>query len=147
LSSDFVNERFAFTGKVLSGVLEQEPQWQRAQRFVDAAMGEAVGKLYVARFFPPENKARVQAMVDSFLATFREGIGAIDWMGDQTKQEALAKLGLFRPNIGYPDKWRDYSSLQTRPDDLVANVRAMRHFRTSEAWTNSTSRSTAANGR
>ncbi len=128
LSSDFVNERFAFTGKVLSGVLEQEPQWQRAQRFVDAAMGEAVGKLYVARFFPPENKARVQAMVDNFLATFREGISALDWMGDQTKQEAMTKLAMFRPNIGYPDKWRDYSALQTRPDDLVANVRAMRHF-------------------
>nr|WP_295784568.1 M13 family metallopeptidase [Rhodoferax sp.] len=128
LSTAFVDERFAFTGKTLRGVPESEPQWQLAQRFVDHAMGEAVGKLYVAKFFPPENKARVQAMVDNFLATFREGIDALEWMGPGTKKEAQAKLASFRANIGYPDKWRDYSALQTRPDDLVANVRAAHQF-------------------
>ena len=128
LSNAFVDERFAFTGKTLRGVPENEPQWQLAQRFVDTAMGEAVGKLYVAKYFPPKNKARVQAMVDNFLATFREGIDALEWMGPQTKKEAQAKLATFRPNIGYPDAWRDYSALKTRPDDLVANVRAAHQF-------------------
>ena len=128
LSSAFVDARFAFTGKTLRGVPQNEPQWQLAQRFVDTAMGEAVGKLYVAQYFPPENKARVQAMVDNVLATFRDGIAALDWMGPQTKTEALAKLATFRPNIGYPDTWRDYSGLKTRKDDLVANVRAAHSF-------------------
>lgn len=128
LSTPIVEERFAFTGQTLRGVPEQEPPWQRAQNFVDSAMGEAVGKLYVARYFPPESKVRVQAMVDNFLATFHEGIAALDWMGPDTKKEALAKLATFRPNIGYPDKWRDYSDLKTTPHDLVANVRAARGF-------------------
>jgi len=128
LSSPFVEERFAFTGKTLRGVPEDESQRQRAQNFVDSAMGEAVGKLYVAKYFPPENKARVQAMVDNFLATFKEGIEALDWMGPETKKEAQAKLATFRPNIGYPDKWRDYSALKTQKDDLIANVRAARNF-------------------
>jgi predicted metalloendopeptidase len=128
LSNPFVEERFAFTGKRLRGVPENEPQWQLAQRLVDTAMGEAVGKLYVAKYFPPENKARVQAMVDNFLATFHEGIDALEWMGPETKKEAQAKLASFRPNIGYPDKWRDYSALKTRPKDLVANVRAAYQF-------------------
>ena len=128
LSQAIVDERFAFTGQTLRGVPENEPQWQLAQRFVDSAMGEAVGKLYVAKFFPPENKARVQAMVDNFLATFREGIDALEWMGPETKKEAQAKLATFRPNIGYPDKWRDYSALKTSPRSLVANVHAARSF-------------------
>lgn len=128
LSNAFVEERFAFSGKTLRGVPENEPQWQLAQRLVDTAMGEAVGKLYVAKFFPPENKARVQAMVDNFLATFREGIDTLEWMGPETKKEAQAKLATFRPNIGYPDKWRDYSALKTQPNDLVANVRAAHQF-------------------
>lgn len=128
LSQAIVDERFEFTGKTLRGVPENEPQWQLAQRFVDGAMGEAVGKLYVAKYFPPENKAHVQAMVDNFLATFREGINTLEWMGPETKKEALAKLATFRPNIGYPDKWRDYTALKTSPKDLVSNVRAARGF-------------------
>lgn len=128
LSNAFVDERFAFTGKTLRGVPENEPQWQRAQRFVDNAMGEAVGKLYVAKFFPPENKVRVQAMVDNVLATFREGIDALEWMGPASQREAQAKLATFRPNIGYPDTWRDYNALKTHKNDLVANVRAAHEF-------------------
>jgi predicted metalloendopeptidase len=128
LSNAFVDERFAFTGKTLRGVPENEPQWQLARGFVDGAMGEAVGKLYVAKFFPPENKARVLAMVANFLATFRDGINTLEWMGPETKKEALAKLATFRPNIGYPDRWRDYSALKTHENDLIANVRASRDF-------------------
>ena len=128
LSKTIVDERFAFTGTTLRGVPENEPQWQLAQRFVDGAMGEAVGKLYVAKFFPPENRARVQAMVANFLTTFREGIDALEWMGPATKKEALAKLATFHPNIGYPNTWRDYASLETSRSDLIANVRATRDF-------------------
>ena len=128
LSRAVADESFAFSGTVLRGVPEREPQWHQAQNFVDSVMGEAVGKLYVAKHFPPENKARVLAMVNNFLATFREGITALTWMSPATKQEALAKLALFTPKIGYPDKWRDYSSLTTSSTDLIANVRAGRRF-------------------
>jgi predicted metalloendopeptidase len=120
------DERFAFTGTVLRGVPENEPTWRQAQQFVDSIMGEAVGKLYVARHFPPENKARVLAMVNNFLATFREGIDELEWMSPATKKEAQAKLALFTPKIGYPDVWRDYSALTTSSTDLIANVRAGR---------------------
>ncbi|MDT9000635.1 M13 family metallopeptidase [Paucibacter sp. APW11] len=124
LAREVADERFAFTGTVLRGVPENEPMWRQAQQFVDAIMGEAVGKLYVAKHFPPENKARMLAMVNNFLATFREGIEALEWMSPATKKEAQAKLALFTPKIGYPDVWRDYSALSTSSSDLVANVRA-----------------------
>ncbi|MDR7271128.1 putative metalloendopeptidase [Pelomonas saccharophila] len=126
LARDVADERFAFTGTVLRGVPENEPPWRQAQQFVDSIMGEAVGKLYVARHFPPENKARVLAMVNNFLATFREGIDELEWMSPATKKEAQAKLALFTPKIGYPDVWRDYSALTTSSTDLIANVRAGR---------------------
>jgi putative endopeptidase len=126
LSRAVADERFAFTGTVLRGVPENEPTWRRAQEFVDSVMGEAVGKLYVARHFPPENKARVLAMVNNFLATFRDGIEELAWMSPATKKEAQAKLALFTPKIGYPDVWRDYSALTTSSSDLIANVRAGR---------------------
>jgi len=128
LSRAVADESFAFTGTVLRGVPEREPQWHQAQNFVDSIMGEAVGKLYVAKHFPPENKARVLAMVNNFLATFREGISELSWMSPATKQEALAKLALFTPKVGYPDTWRDYSALTTSSTDLIANVRAGRLF-------------------
>lgn len=128
LTRSAADERFAFTGTVLRGVPENEPPWRQAQQFVDSIMGEAVGKLYVARHFPPENKARVLAMVNNFLATFREGIAELEWMSPATKKEAQAKLALFTPKIGYPDVWRDYSALTTSSTDLIANVRAGRRF-------------------
>lgn len=126
LARAVADERFAFTGTVLRGVPENEPPWRQAQQFVDSIMGEAVGKLYVARHFPPENKARVLAMVNNFLATFREGIAELEWMSPATKKEAQAKLALFTPKIGYPDVWRDYTALTTSSTDLIANVRAGR---------------------
>ena len=126
LARAVADERFAFTGTVLRGVPENEPSWRQAQQFVDSVMGEAVGKLYVARHFPPENKARVLAMVNNFLATFREGIEELEWMSPATKKEAQAKLALFTPKIGYPDVWRDYTALTTSSTDLIANVRAGR---------------------
>ena len=128
LARNVADERFAFTGTVLRGVPENEPSWRQAQQFVDSMMGEAVGKLYVARHFPPENKARVLAMVNNFLATFREGIDELAWMSPATKKEAQAKLALFTPKIGYPDVWRDYTALTTSSTDLIANVRAGRRY-------------------
>jgi predicted metalloendopeptidase len=126
LDSDTVKERFAFEGTVLRGVPQSEPQWQLALRFTDGALSDAVGKLYVQTYLPPETKPRVMAMFNNFVASFKDGIDKLDWMGPETKKEAQAKLAGLRPNIAYPDKWRDYSALKTQPNDLIANVRASR---------------------
>nr|WP_154364997.1 M13 family metallopeptidase [Duganella alba] len=126
LDSATVKQRFAFEGTVLRGVPQNEPQWQLALRFTDGAVSDAVGKLYVKMYLPPETKPRVMAMFNNFVASFKDGIDKLDWMGPETKKEAQAKLAALKPNIAYPDKWRDYSALKTRPHDLVANVRAAR---------------------
>ena len=128
LDTASVNERFAFSGTTLRGVPQNEPQWQLAVRTTDTALSEAVGKLYVAKYFPPENKARMLSLVNNLLASFRTGIAALDWMGPATKKEAQAKLATFKPYIGYPDKWRDYSALKIQRDDLVGNIRRSRSF-------------------
>jgi len=128
LNTDTVKERFAFEGTVLRGVPQSEPLWQLALRYTDGAMGDAVGKLYVKMFLPPETKPRVMAMFDNFVASFRDGIEQLDWMGPETKKEAQAKLAALKPKIAYPDKWRDYSALKTQSHDLIANVRAVRSW-------------------
>jgi len=121
-----VKERFAFEGTVLRGVPQSEPQWQLALRFTDGALSDAVGKLYVQTWLPPETKPRVMAMFNNFVASFKDGIDKLDWMSPETKKEAQAKLAALKPKIAYPDKWRDYSSMKTSPTDLIANVRAAR---------------------
>ncbi len=121
-------ERFAFTGTTLRGVTEEEPQWQLAVRTVDSTLGFAVGKKYVEKYFPPESKTRMDGLVKNLLLAFKEGIDQLDWMSPETKKEAHAKLAGFTPYIGYPSKWRDYSSVKTSKDDLVANIRASREF-------------------
>jgi len=126
LNSAAVNERFAFDGTVLRGVPQNEPMWQLALKFTDASISDAVGRQYVQMYLPPETKARVMAMFTNIVASFRDGIDKLDWMGADTKKEAQLKLAALRPFIAYPDKWRDYSALHTRKDDLVANVRAVR---------------------
>ena len=126
LDSATVKERFAFDGTVLRGVPQQEPTWQQALRFTDGAVSDAVGKLYVEMYLPPETKPRVMAMFNNFVASFKDGIDKLDWMGPETKKEAQLKLAALKPNIAYPEKWRDYSALKTQPRDLVANVRAAR---------------------
>ncbi|OYO30934.1 M13 family metallopeptidase [Janthinobacterium sp. PC23-8] len=126
LDSASVKERFAFEGTVLRGVPQSEPQWQLALRFTDNAISDAVGKRYVAMYLPPETRPRVMAMFDNFVASFREGIEHLDWMSPETKKEAQLKLAGLKPKIAYPDQWRDYSSMKTQPDDLIANVRAAR---------------------
>jgi putative endopeptidase len=122
LSKPFVDAHFNFTGKVLSGTPQNQPRWKRGVALVEANLGEALGQLYVAKHFPPEHKARMEKLVANLLASFKEGIDALDWMSPQTKTEAQAKLATFTPKIGYPNKWIDYSALDIRADDLLGNV-------------------------
>jgi predicted metalloendopeptidase len=122
LSKAYVDEHFAFYGTTLSGVKEMEPRWKRGVGAVERAMGESLGKLYVAQYFPPERKARMEALVKNLLAAYKESINKLDWMSPQTKKEAQAKLAKFTPKIGYPNKWKDYSKLVVSKDDLVGNV-------------------------
>jgi predicted metalloendopeptidase len=122
LSKAFVDEHFAFYGTTLSGVKEMEPRWKRGVGAVEGAMGEALGKLYVAQYFPPERKARMEALVQNLLGAMKQSIGTLDWMSPATKKEALAKLAKFTVKIGYPNKWKDYSALSVSKDDLVGNV-------------------------
>jgi len=122
LSKAFVDERFAFTGGVLRGVPENQPRWKRGITLLDGSIGEALGKLYVAKYFPPQNKARMQALVQNLLEAYRRDIDTLDWMSAETKVGAQAKLAKMLPKIGYPDHWRDYSALKISRDDLHGNV-------------------------
>jgi putative endopeptidase len=122
LSKPFVDEHFAFYGTALRGIPENRPRWKRGITLVENSIGEGMGKLYVARYFPPESKARMDGLVKNLLAAYSADIDKLDWMTAATKQKALAKLAKFTPKIGYPDKWRDYSALQIDKNDLVGNV-------------------------
>jgi predicted metalloendopeptidase len=122
LSKNFVDERFDFYGRTLSGVKEQEPRWKRGVGAVERSQGESLGKLYVAQYFSAEKKARMEALVKNLLAAYKQSIDKLDWMSPATKKEAQAKLAKFNPKIGYPNKWKDYSALQVSRDDLVGNV-------------------------
>jgi putative endopeptidase len=122
LSKSFVDENFAFFGTAVRGTKENEPRWKRGLGLVDGAMGEALGKLYVARYFPPQSKARMDRLVKNMLAAYKADIDALDWMGPETKQRAQDKLAHFTTKIGYPDKPRDYSALKIDRNDLVSNI-------------------------
>jgi putative endopeptidase len=122
LSDELVNENFAFFGKTLSGTPELRERWKRAVSMIEGSLGEAVGKIYVQKYFPAEAKARMEKLVANLIEAYRISINELEWMSPETKVKALEKLGMFRPKIGYPDKWRDYSALQTTSDDLYGNV-------------------------
>ena len=122
LSDEFVQENFAFFGKTLSGTPELRERWKRAVSMIEGSLGEAVGKVYVQKYFPAEAKTRMEQLVANLIEAYRVSINDLEWMSPQTKVKALEKLGKFRPRIGYPDKWRDYSALETTPDDLYGNV-------------------------
>ncbi len=130
LPDDFVETNFDFYGRTLSGTPELRARWKRAVSFVEGAVGEAVGKEYVARHFPPQSKAIMDDLVANLLAAYRVSIEALDWMTEETKKRAYDKLATFRPKIGYPDKFRDYSTLPVVPDDLIANAQAAAAFET-----------------
>ena len=129
LPAGFVRARFDFYGRTLSGQEEMRPRWKRGIDETEGALGEALGKLYVERNFKPEAKARMDALVRNLRAAFEQGIGALEWMGPDTKAQAQAKLAKFTVKIGYPDKWRDYSSLEVRGDDLLGNAMRANTFR------------------
>ena len=124
LSSDFVQARFDFYNRALTGQKVIRPRWKRAVAFTEDAMGEALGKIYVQTHYPEQAEKRMTELVANLLASYRDSISALSWMGEQTKAEALKKLDSFRPKIGHPTTWRDYSALQTTPDDLIGNVLA-----------------------
>ena len=128
LSKDFVDARFAFVGVVLNGTRQNRLRWKRGVRLVDESLGEALGRLYVEKHFPPESKRRIEAMVANLLATYRESITTLEWMSPETRQQALAKLAKFNVKIGYPARWIDYGTLAIQRDDLVGNVMRARRF-------------------
>jgi predicted metalloendopeptidase len=128
LSSDFVEASFEFNSRTLRGTEALRPRWKRAVQETDGAMGEAIGAAYVARHFPPEAKARMVTLVDNLLAEFDRGIDSLEWMSDETKAEAHAKLRKINVKIAYPDKWRDYTGLEVRADDLAGNLMRSNQF-------------------
>ena len=128
LSDPFVQASFQFHSKGLSGQPEIQVRWKRAVHVVDAGMGEAVGRIYVAQYFPPESKAKMQQLVADLKTAFRHRIENLTWMGPQTKAEALKKLAGYTVKIGYPDQFRDYSTLTIRGDDLTGDVERAQAF-------------------
>jgi putative endopeptidase len=128
LSTEFVDEHFDFYGRTLTGAESIRPRWKRAVALVEGAMGEAIGKIYVERHYPPEVKARMDVLVANLIEAYRQSITDLEWMGPATRQRALAKLDAFTPKIGYPVKWRDYSTLRVDVNDVLANVRAASEF-------------------
>jgi len=130
LGDDVADESFAFYGRTLTGAPEQKERWKRGIDTVEAALGEAVGQLYVERHFPPEAKERMTTLVANLVEAYRRNIDQLDWMGTETKVRAEEKLARFMPKIGYPDQWRDYSALQVDRDDLLGSVRAGAAFET-----------------
>ncbi len=127
LSAKFVDANFDFTGRVVSGLPENRERWKRGVSLVEGAIGEAVGQLYAAEYFPPQAKERMLELVGNLVEAFRRSFESLDWMGPETRAQALDKLASFRPKVGYPDRWRDYSSLVI-DDDLVANSRRAEEF-------------------
>lgn len=121
LPKAFVDENFAFHGKAMSGIQELRPRWQRGIDLTGDALGEAVGKMYVEKYFPPESKAKVQTIVDDLIKAFGKRIDSLTWMSPATKEKAKAKLGTLKVGVGYPDKWRDYSDLRIVKDDPIGN--------------------------
>jgi putative endopeptidase len=128
LTKKFVDEDFAFNRKTLAGVPEMEPRWKRCVNAADGAMGMALGKIYVAERFPPEAKKRMDELVRNLLAAMDEDIQNVDWMGEATKKAARAKAATFAVKIGYPEKWRDYSTLEISGTSYATSVVAANQF-------------------
>ncbi len=130
LSSGFVEANFDFYGRTLSGTPELRARWKRGVGLVEGALGEAVGREYVSRHFPPRSKEMMDELVANLLEAYRRSITDLDWMSEETKKRAFEKLDTFRPKIGYPEKFRDYSALPVSADSLVDNVLAATAFET-----------------
>jgi putative endopeptidase len=128
LPKAFVEESFAFNGKVLSGTPQLRERWKRGSDMVGGGMGEAVGQLYVARYFTPEAKAKADELVRNLIKAMDVRLANLSWMTAETKAKARAKLAAFTPKIGYPDRWRDYSALDIRRDDALGNALRANRF-------------------
>ena len=123
LSSAFVNERFGFYGTKLTGQPVNRPRWKRAVSLVEGSLGEAVGQIYVEKHFPPASKKAMDELVEHLISAYEQSIKGLSWMTDTTKEKALEKLSKFTPKIGYPTKWKDYSSIEIQRDDLISNIK------------------------
>ena len=128
LSDDFVDADFEFYGKVMSGKQEQQPRWKRSLNTVNGALGEAVGEMYVEKYFPASSKEKMLTLVGNLQTALSERINGLEWMSDTAKAKAQDKLAAFTVKIGYPDKWRDYSGLEIKDDSYWANVRRSNIF-------------------
>ena len=128
LTSELVDENFAFYGTTLSGTPQVRERWKRGVSLVEGCLGEAIGKIYVQRHFPPAAKTRMEELVANLIEAYRGSINGLEWMSQETKARAIAKLEKFRPKIGYPDKWRDYSALAITSDDLFGNLARVTKF-------------------
>jgi endothelin-converting enzyme/putative endopeptidase len=128
LSDDFVREDFAFNGAYLNGATEMKPRWKQCVELTDSLLGEALGKKYVEKYFPPAAKARMQELVKNLLAAMGDTIQRLDWMSADTKRRAAEKLSTFNPKIGYPDRWKDYSEVAISRISFWENVVAGRTF-------------------
>ncbi|HEY6227930.1 MAG TPA: M13 family metallopeptidase, partial [Verrucomicrobiae bacterium] len=127
-------ENFKMYSTVLAGTSEQEPRWQRSGRVIDEKIGEALGKLFVDKHFPSEAKKRMNELVDNLRAVFKSRLEKVDWMTDETRKKAVAKFERFTPKIGYPDKFRDYSTVKLRADDYLGNVHRASEFEQKRNW-------------
>lgn len=132
LSDDFVNADFDFYGKTMSGRQELQPRWKRVVAVVDGSLGEAVGQMYVEKYFPPAAKERMLGLVKNLQTALGERIQGLSWMSAETKEKAMEKLATFHVKIGYPDKWKDYTSLEIKDDSYWANVQRATLFDTEE---------------
>lgn len=131
LSSPFVEENFHFHGHILAGTEQMRPRWKRALGLVEGLLGESIGRVWVARHFPPASKERMDELVANLLTAYEHSIRSLEWMSDTTKERALKKLATFNPKIGYPIKWRDYSDMRISAEcSIVDNIR---HAMCSEA--------------
>ena len=128
LSDDFVAESFNFYGKVMSGKKEDQPRWKKAVSTVNGVLGEAVGQMYVEKYFPAAAKERMIQLVKNLQIALGERIQALEWMGEETKAKAIEKLNTFYVKVGYPDKWKDYSSLNIEKDSYYANIKRAEKF-------------------
>jgi len=128
LPKAFVDEEFAFHGTTLTGAVQQQPRWKRAVQATEDAMGEAVGKLYVEKYFPASQKARAESMVHALIAAFGARIDRLEWMSPATREKAKAKLATLKVSVGYPDHWRDYSGLKIVRADAYGNAERGRLF-------------------
>jgi putative endopeptidase len=128
LNKELVQENFNFYGTTLSGIPQLKDRWKRGVGLVEGALGEAVGQIYVGKYFPEKAKQRMVDLVKNLIEAYRIDIAALDWMSQETKEKAFIKLDKFTPKIGYPDKWRDYSKLTITSDDLVGNIGRIAKF-------------------